>query len=189
MMDWSNIWFYWCHWDKRSLEGRVTHFVFVFVVFQRRQRGHKEDSLRVCRGQSQGGSDLCGGQIQPAFPGKHQSGSHTVEPERVRLCWSPVLCFPGREILSLAHCWFLSLCFHSEGTWAQTRWCTWLMRASARGRGPSISKPGPFYAACATCQVMNCSCSHPPKQPYEIRFFTVLSSVLCQSSASVVLIR
>lgn len=42
----------------------------------------------------------------------------------------------------------------TEETWAQMRWCVWLTRASAKGRGPSISKPGPFYAACATCQVM-----------------------------------
>lgn len=65
----------------------------------------------------------------------------------------------------------------SEATWAQTRWSIWWTRASARGRGPSISKPGPFYAACATCQVMNCSCSCPvPKQTCERRFTTVQST-------------
>lgn len=93
----------------------------------------------------------------------------------------------GRDVLTLAHDMFsLSPCFlHSEVTCLQTRWCTWLTWASAMGRGPSISKPGPFYAACATCQVMNCSCFCLPTQSCEIRVLTVLSSVLCQSSASV----
>lgn len=98
-------------------------------------------------------------------------------------CWlfgglKPVLCFfffAGWSWNILFHCVFLP----SEATWAQTRWCTWLTRASARGRGPSISKPGPFYAACATCQVMNCSSSCLPKQPCKIRLLTVMSSVLC----------
>lgn len=68
--------------------------------------------------------------------------------------------------------WFL----HTEETWVQMRWWIWSTRAWARGRGPSISKPGPFYAACATCQVMNCSCFCLPKPPYEIRFLWTVSA-------------
>lgn len=57
--------------------------ILLFLFSQRRQRSHKEDSIRVCGGQSEGGSRLCGGQIQPTFSGKLQSGSNTVEPGRV----------------------------------------------------------------------------------------------------------
>lgn len=93
----------------------------------------------------------------------------------------------GKHVLSPALC-LLSRCapLPPGATWVQTRWCGWSTRASARGRGPSISKPGPFYAACATCQVMTCSRSRLPKQAreIEIRALTVLSSVLCQSSAA-----
>lgn len=86
--------------------------------------------------------------------------------------WLPPRCAwrDGKKTLDWR--WFL----HTEETWVQMRWWIWSTRAWARGRGPSISKPGPFYAACATCQVMNCSCFCLPKPPYEIRFLWTVSA-------------
>ena len=64
--------------------------LFIFALCQRRQGGNKEDSVWVCGGQGQGGGRLCGGQVQSAPPGKHSSGSYTLEPERVSI--SPKTC-------------------------------------------------------------------------------------------------
>lgn len=106
-------------------------------LFQRRQGSHKEDSLRVCGGQSQGGSDLRGGQVQPTFPGKHQSGAHTMGPERVSLlqksfCEDHVVIL-GSGVLSLAHCVFFSL----------PRAFVSLQRRREPRRGGAPGEPGP----------------------------------------------
>lgn len=104
------------------------------------------------------------GTAHTCCPTARWSPSHGTRRSKQIICVFFTPSPSGRWILN---CFLWCLC--PEATCAQTRWCAWSTRASARGRGPSKSKPGPFYAACATCQVMNCSQKH-----CEIRFLHAL---------------
>lgn len=104
------------------------------------------------------------GTAHTCCPTARWSPSHGTRRSKQIICVFFTPSPSGRWILN---CFLWCLC--PEATCAQTRWCAWSPRASARGRGPSKSKPGPFYAACATCQVMNCSQKH-----CEIRFLHAL---------------